>query len=135
MSVTVKGSEQSLAGDFVEDFLVELSSERTTVKELIRSRVFQKVKDYNVNERQRAGDKSEQLVPRDESELILNGRSHVADRTADWHTEFDRAVEAFQKHQILIFVNQKQLTDLEEVVQVDSTSDICFLRFTLLAGG
>ena len=135
MSVTLKGSEQSLAGEIFDNLQLELSGERITAKELIRSRVFQKVKDYNVSEMHREDSTSDKLVPRDESEQILNGHPEITDRMADWQTEFHRAVESFRKKQILVLVDEKQLTDLDEVVQVDSTSEISFLRLTMLAGG
>ncbi len=135
MSVTVKGSEQSIIGGIVDDFQLELSGERVTAKELIRSRVFQKVKDYNASQSQREDYTSDKLVPRKESELTLNGRRDEMNPMADWQTEFRHAIESFRKNQILVLVDEKQLTNLDEVVQLNATSEISFLRLTVLAGG
>ncbi len=53
----------------------------------------------------------------------------------DWHEQFDKAIEAFEKRQILVLVNDRQAASLDESFQIGPKTVVCFLRLTLLVGG
>lgn len=135
MPVVINGSEQAVGSESVVNFQLELPAERITTKQLIRSRVFQKVKDFNASKIQREATASEIVVPPDEAELALNGQPDPSDRLADFETEFERAIKAFHQKQVLILVDGKQLTDLNADLQINHSTDVSFIRLTMLAGG
>ena len=75
------------------------------------------------------------LVQPDEAEKTLNGWKLRKPRLLDWKRQFDRAVEAFEKKQILILVNDQQAERLDEEVVIGLDTRVTFLRLTLLVGG
>ena len=51
MSATLTIRDETAAGEPVHEFPLEFPSERITVRELIRERVYQEVTDYNFRSR------------------------------------------------------------------------------------
>src|SRR5215469_4664735 len=96
--------DESLSGEALREWALEVATESLTIRELIRSRVYQEVQDYNV----RQGTVFQGLVQPDEAEKTLNGWKLRKPRLLDWKRQFDRAVEAFEKNQVLILVNDRQ---------------------------
>lgn len=129
---TVTIRDETLAGaKDAREWALELLTERLTVRELIRSRVFQEVKDHNA----RASSTFVGLVrPADATEAP--GGWHVArGRRVDWQAQFERAVEAFERQRILLLVDDVQVTSLEAQVVVQPTTRVTFLRLMPLVGG
>ncbi len=82
----------TLAGDesmLVLDFLTE----RITVRELIRSRVYQEVKDYNT----RQPEYFRGLVQPTAAEQTLNGFRLRTPRQLDWQKQFEKAIAFSEK--------------------------------------
>ncbi|EDL56503.1 hypothetical protein PM8797T_00784, partial [Gimesia maris DSM 8797] len=46
-----------------------------------------------------------------------------------------KAVEAFERNQILILVNERQAESLDEEIKITPQSEVSFLKLTLLVGG
>jgi hypothetical protein len=129
MPATLTIRDESLAGQPLHEWALEVLTERLTVRELIRSRVYQEVQDHN---RRRAGE-FRGLVRPDDAERALNGPRPF--RPVDWQKQFDRAVEAFEKNQVLILVNDRQAESLDEENAVGPGTAVTFLRLTMLVGG
>ena len=110
---------------------MELAAEKITVRELIRSRVYQEVQDYNL----RRGPVFQGLIEPEEAEKALNGWKLNKPRLLNWKRQFDRAVEAFEKNQVLILVNDRQAEALDEEFVIGPQTRVTFLRLTLLVGG
>ena len=53
----------------------------------------------------------------------------------DWRQQFDKAIEAFEKKQVLILVNERQVESLEDEIELRTDTSVLFLRLTLLVGG
>ena len=123
--------DEALSGEALREWALEVATEALTIRELIRSRVYQEVQDYNV----RQGTVFQGLVQPDEAEKTLNGWKLRKPRLLDWKRQFDRAVEAFEKNQILILVNDRQAERLDEEVVIGLDTRVTFLRLTLLVGG
>ncbi len=120
----------TLGGDgpvFVLDFLTE----RITVWELIRSRVYQEVKDYNI----RQPDYFRGLVQPTEAEQTLNGYRLRQPRQIDWEEQFEQAIVAFQRNGFIILVDDEQVTELEEEITIAPETSVTFLRLVPLVGG
>jgi hypothetical protein len=123
--------DETIGGEPLHEWALEVLTERITVRELIRSRVYQEVQDHN----RRNAAVFRGMVQPEESEKTLNGWKLKKPRQIDWKHQFDRAVEAFEKNQILILVNDKQAESLDEEVVVVPNTAVTFLRLTPLLGG
>lgn len=121
--------DESLQGEAPHEWSLELLAERVTVRELIRSRVYQEVQDYNLK---RTVEPYRGLVRPDATENLLNDRRS---RQIDWRPQFDKAVEAFERRQILILLDDRQLESLEEELEFIPGAAVTFLRLTPLVGG
>ncbi len=131
MSSTLTIRDTTLSGQTLQEWSLEILTERITVRELIRSRVYQEVQDYH----HRQPECFPGLIAPGEDELALNGAKPARPRQIDWHRQFDRAVQAFRKKQILIFCNERQVEDLEEEIEIKPGTEVSFLRLTMLTGG
>src|SRR5947199_8938314 len=93
--------DESLSGDSLHEWSLEVMTERITVRELIRSRVYQEVQDFN---QAQSGEYRGRVQPTD-SERTLNGYRMKKRRQIDWREQFERAIEAFESNQVIVLVN------------------------------
>ena len=107
----------------------EPPTETLTVRELIRERVFQEVKDRNAGRQVRG----RMLVTPADREATLNGVK--AAPAVDWRKQFEAACEAFEQNRILVLIDDVQAESLEQSFDVATTSEVAFLKLTLLVGG
>ena len=112
---------------FVLDFLTE----RITVRELIRSRVYQEVKDYNTQQ----PNHFQGLVQPTDAEQTLNGYKLRKPRQIDWEKQFEMAIAAFQSNGFIILVDDEQVTELDEDITIASETEVTFLKLVPLVGG
>jgi RNA polymerase-interacting CarD/CdnL/TRCF family regulator len=132
MSMTLTIRDEEMNGETLNEFVLDFLTEKITVRELIRSRVYQEVKDHNTKQNQT---NFRGLVQPTDAERTLNGYRLKQPRQIEWKTQFEKAVEAFEKSQILILVNGQQLDSLEDEIEVGPSTTVTFLRLTLLVGG
>jgi hypothetical protein len=131
MSTTLTIRDGSLSGETLQEWSLEVLTERLTLRELIRSRVYQEVQDYN---RRQPGRFLGLVAPGDD-EQALNGARPTRPRQIDWNRQFDRALDAVRKKQVLVFVDDRQVDDLDEEIEIKSGTEVAFLRLTMLTGG
>jgi hypothetical protein len=131
MAATLTIRDENLNGESLREWAMDVLAEHLTVRELIRSRVYQEVQDYNVQH----GQVFHGLVQPEEAEKSLNGWKLKKPRLLDWKKQFDRAVEAFEKNQILLLVNERQAEALDDEVVVGQQTTVTFLRLVPLVGG
>ena len=124
-------SDQTTAGETTNACVLDLLTERITIRELIRSRVYQEVQDYNLKQ----GQVFNGLVQPDETEKTLTGWKLKKPRQLDWKRQLDRALEAFEGNQILILVNDRQAESLDEEIVLEPQTTVTFLRLMPLVGG
>jgi hypothetical protein len=131
MSTTLMVRDETTSGDTLHEFALEVLTERITVRELIRSRVYQEVQDYN----RRQPLIFRGLVQPTDAERTLNGYELRKGRTIDWKRQYDKALEAFETNGILILVDDKQAESLDEEIVIRPGTHVSFLRLTPLVGG
>jgi hypothetical protein len=131
MSTTLTIRDATLSGETLNEWSLDFLSERVTVEELIRSRVYQEVQDHN----RRRPERFQGLIQPDEDERALNGPKPAKAREIDWHRQLERALAAFRKKQILVLVNDRHLEHLEEEIEIKPGTEVSFLRLTMLTGG
>jgi hypothetical protein len=131
MSTTLTVRDETTSGGTLQEFALQLLTERITVRELIRSRVYQEVQDYNrLHPEVYRG-----LVQPTDAEKALNGCKLRNKRTIDWKKQYDKAIEAFEGNGIIILVDDKQAESLDEEIVVRPDTRVSFLRLTMLVGG
>lgn len=131
MAVAIAIRDETTSGKVLHEWSLDVLTERITVRELIRSRVYQEVQDYN----QRQPEVFHGLVQPSDSEQMLNGYKLRNRRNIDWKPQFEKAVAAFESNQILILINNHQAESLDEEIEIKPGTQVSFLRLTLLVGG
>lgn len=119
------------AGDSLPVLVLDFLTERITVRELIRSRVYQEVKDYNV----RQGDLFRGLVQPSATEQTLNGYRFKQPRKIDWEEQFELALKAFDRNGFVVLVDDRQAESLEDEIVIQPGTKVSFLKLVPLVGG
>ena len=114
-------------GGLVLDFLTE----HVTVREIIRSRVYQEVEDYN----RRRPEHFRGLVEPTDAEKTLNGYKLRTPREIDWNRQFKAACEAYERNGFLVLIDDTQAGELDDEVTLRAGSGVTFLRMVPLVGG
>jgi hypothetical protein len=108
-----------------------VATEKLTVREMIKIRVFEEVTDYNAQQ----PDLYRGLVQLTEAEQTLNGYKMLKRREIDWDEQYESAVQAFQQNGFLILVNDQQVTELDDVIEILPETSVTFLKLVPLVGG
>ncbi|WP_327634288.1 hypothetical protein OHB24_30425 [Kribbella sp. NBC_00482] len=109
MGITVKIIDVSGAGRVGTTTLLEGISSRITLRDLIVTRIRDEVARLNA-----APDRQRHL---------------------DWEPQADRAIEAFGRNGFFVLVDDRQVTELDEELELTADSDIRFVRLVQLVGG
>jgi hypothetical protein len=111
------------AGDFHFD------TETLTLRELISRRMQQEVERFN----QSNVEVFRGLIEPEEIERILNG---VRERPVlDCENLVAKAITAFQGNGFLVLVDDRQITDLDQNLQLTAHTKVAFLKLVPLVGG
>lgn len=111
--------------------VLEFLTDRITVRELIRQRVYQEVKDFNVGQ----SEFFKGLVQPTNTEQTLNGFRMRDRRQIDWEKQFEKAITAFERNGFLILVDDEQVSELEEEIVIAPQTVVSFLKLVPLVGG
>ncbi len=135
---TIVIRDESTTGERFDSRALEFPTERITVRDLVRERVYQEVQDYNRNRATRCVFRG--LVQPSESEIALNGARQEgfrlrAPRDLEWHAQFDLACEAIARNRVLVLVGDRQATSLDEEVVLTRGVEVTFLKLVPLVGG
>jgi hypothetical protein len=105
--------------------------ERTTLRDLIRTRVREEVASYNLA----PGGHFNGFVRPVDAEETLNGYRLAAPRRLDWEEQARVAEEAFARNGFFVIVGERQVDDLDQELDLNADTQIKFLRLTPLVGG
>ncbi|MBO0806232.1 MAG: hypothetical protein J2P25_24555 [Nocardiopsaceae bacterium] len=131
ISVTIK--DQSGAGKVAGTITLDDVNSRTTLRDLIRTRVREEVARYNA--RPASTDIFHGLVMPDGAELTPRGFRMPKKRHIDWEQQADKALDAFGKNGFFVLVAGRQATDPDEPLDLAPDTDIRFIRLVQLVGG
>lgn len=126
--------DETATGTMLHEFRVEFPTERTTVRELIRERVYQEVRNYNLNRHSGVREFRGLVQPHD-AEQTLNGIRPRKERDIDWKQQFDKAIDAFGRNGFVLLVDDKQVESLDEEILIDPATRVSFVRLVPLVGG
>ncbi len=132
MAITVQVFDESTTGERVSALSLDLLTEKITCRELIRSRVYQEVQDFN---RRGKIKPFRGLVEPSQQERWLNPASDSRPREIDWKAQFEVAIEAFGKCSILLLVDDVQVERLDQEIELKAGAQVSFLKLIPLVGG
>jgi len=131
MSTTITVRDETVTGQTISEYPLDLLNERVTVRELIQSRVYQEVQDYNRVQ----GGTFRGLVQPTDAEQTLNGYRVARPREIDWKAQFDKACEAFERNGFFVLVDDRQPDALDEELVLTEKSTVAFVKLVPLVGG
>src|SRR5262249_3341883 len=106
MTVTLTVRDESTSGKIYHEMPLGFPSERITVRDLIRERVYQEVQDFNRSHGERV---FRGLVQPTDTERVLNGERAEyrlkAHREIAWKSQFEKAIEAFESNGFFILID------------------------------
>jgi hypothetical protein len=124
--------DETSSGTRTNELTLDFLTERVSVREIIRSRVYQEVTEHNARQTMPFWG----LVTPTAAERTLNGE-HLpqSQRRIDWEAQFRTALQAFERNGFLLLVNDRQVTDLDEEVELRHDTSVTFLKLVPLVGG
>jgi hypothetical protein len=134
MSTTLKIRDETtlnLGSDEEEGFTLDVLTARITARELIRVRVANEVRDYNLSQ----PEYFRGLVQPTDTESTLNGFKMRKERKIDPEKQFELALRAFYTNGFILLVDDKQVEELEEEIEVRPDTTVTFLKLVPLVGG
>ncbi|MGF0170672.1 hypothetical protein ACQF36_09100 [Streptomyces sp. Marseille-Q5077] len=123
--------DETTSGGRSDGWGLEIAEERLTVRELIRRRVFQEVSEYNA----RTPEVFQGLVQPRDAERVLNGSAVRTRRRMDPEAQTEQALKAFAGNGFLVLVGDRQVTDLDDEIELGLGTEITFLKLVPLVGG
>ncbi len=131
MTTKLTVRDETAGGRHLGEVTLELSSERMTVRELIRSRVYQEVKDFNVHRPA----VYRGFVEPGAAEQALNGSGIRKTRSVDWKRQYQAALAGLECGQLIVTVNGRQVDNPDEEIELLPDTQITFLKLMPLIGG
>jgi hypothetical protein len=136
MSITLTICDETASGAVYHEVPLEFPSERISVRDLIRERVYQEVQDFN---RKQGESIFRGLVQPTDTERILNQKRveyHMREhRQLEWKPQFEKAVDAFDRNGFFILIDDKQAESLDQEFTMTQGTRICFVKLIPLVGG
>ena len=123
--------DETTSGQKTNSFTLDCLTERMTVREVIRARIYQEVQDFN----QKEPEYFRGLVEPTQAERTLNGYKLKAKRKLDWEEQFKRACEAFERNVFFVLVGNRRATSLDETFEVKVDTEVGFVKLVPLVGG
>ena len=137
MPTTLTVYDETSSGERTGELTLDFLTERVTAREIIRSRVYQEVTEYNARQAQAQAktDLFRGLVQPRDAEQTRDGFRLRTPRRIDWREHFDAALASFAKNRFLLLVDDKQVTDLDTEIVLRHDTGVSFLRLVPLIGG
>ena len=131
MGNTLTIHDGTVFGERTSTLLLNELTEKMTVRELIRARIYQEVNEYN----QRLPDLFQGLIQPTESEQKLNGFRLKKAKPIHWEVQYEKACEAFETNGFFILIDDRQAEHLDEEFVVRVDTDVVFVKLVQLVGG
>ena len=140
MSVQLSIVEKIVGRSDRQAFSIRLASERVPAREIVASHVRTQVEALNDHAR-RNRDKHDRVASflvgphSHETERKLNPKRGVRTRLLDTETEIKAAHGGVEAKQVIMLFDDREVTDLDELLTVTDDSTVTFLRLVPLIGG
>ncbi len=110
---------------------LDILEETVSLRELLQRRIYQEVSEYNAKQHSYF----QGLVQPTDAERTLNGFRLPSHRRLDWQAQYEKAIEAFSCHQYIVFVNNRQIGDLDTLIELQLDTEVTFFQLVPLVGG
>ncbi|MGW0709330.1 hypothetical protein ACWD4G_25825 [Streptomyces sp. NPDC002643] len=130
---TVTFVDETTSGVRGESRWLDIAEERVSVGELIRRRVFQEVAEFHA--RNRPDEVFQGLVRPEDTERVLNGYALRTPRRIDAEKQAALALKAFAGNGFLVLVGDRQVTEIDEEIDLALGTEVTFLKLVPLVGG
>jgi hypothetical protein len=131
MPTTLTIHDETTSGQKTNTFTIDCLTERLTVRDLIKARIYQEVQDYNLKE----PEYFRGLIEPTHAERVLNGYKLKAKRKIDWQEQYQRALEAFDRNGFFVLVGDAQAESLDQEFHVKVDAEVSFVKLVPLVGG
>ena len=101
--------DEMTGGERVPGWVMEVFEERLELRELIRRRVYQEVAEHNA--------------------------AQTGTQRVDPQRQFDQALTAFARNGFVVLVGDRQVEELDDVVDLHRDTEVTFLKLVPLVGG
>lgn len=128
---TITIYDETVSGQKSGGFDLEFESASISARELIRKRVYEEVREFNLREEETFHG----LVQPTDAERVLNGYKLKKKRQLNWENQFERAIEAFERNGFFILADDKQIESLDETIQIKLRTQASFVKLVPLVGG
>ena len=123
--------DETVSGAKSEGFDLEFETATITVRELIRKRVYEEVREYNL----RDGECFRGFVQPSDAEKTPGGYKLKKRRQIDWEKQARLAEEAFTRNGFFILVDDRQVENLDDKIEIRLKTEVSFVKLTPLVGG
>lgn len=130
MTKTLTINDESAIGKLLNQIILEVERDAITVEELITKRVEKEVENYNKT----LPEYFKGLVQPSETERVLNG-VQIKRKEVDAEKQVYVALQAFQENGFFILVDNRQVENLNELILIEPSTTISFVKLTALVGG
>jgi hypothetical protein len=124
---TITLQDASLQGQQQSPWQMDIFEEQSTLREILRSRIYQEVSEYNAKKRSQS---LCLITPRP-----VEPQQADAAPPVDWQIHYEQAIAAFMKKRYLVLINGRQMTKLDAPVHLTDQTTITFLKLIPLIGG
>ena len=131
MPAMLKVHDETASGQKRHSLTLQCLTEKMTVRELIRARIYQEVAEYNAQQMEYFNG----LVEPTDAERTLNGFKLRKRRQIDWEEQFKRALKAFESNGFFVLVDDRQAETLDEDFEVRADTEVSFVKLVPLVGG
>jgi hypothetical protein len=129
--LNVQDQSTASLGKTEHAFRVRVSGESISARDLIRSRVYQEVEEYNSHR----PTVFRLLVQPGDAEHCGNGFRMPRPRSIDPQDQFEKAIEAFERNGFVVLVDDRQVDRLDAHIPLRADTMVTFLKLVPLVGG
>jgi hypothetical protein len=115
--------DETMAGRAIDEWVLPDLPARISARELVRLRVREEAARFNAAP-PREGSFRGLVRPTDPSSLRL-----------DWEAQADAACAGFASNAFVMIAGDRQIEDLDEVIDLERAHAVAFIRLTPLVGG
>lgn len=131
MSVSLPIQDQIDLGKVVSSRVLKFPVNRVTVKELIETRVSQEIESFM----EQSSQPFLNIIKPGSIEGSLNNSKYKKKVNFDIKAQQNIAINAFENNGYFILFNDRQLTELEDIVHITPNSKVVFFKLTAIVGG
>jgi hypothetical protein len=130
--VQIMIQDQVVGGPITHQMMIDFLTEKITLRDLIKGRVYQEVQDANA----RKTISGTAMFALSATESMLNEMKKPREfKPIEFQPEYDKAIEAFQKGRYFVLIDDRQPADLDEMIVLRPDTKLNFIKLVLLTGG